>query len=539
MFNNPDDPAPFIKYSIIERLLSFHFKNEFDKVQNKSSDNKRIAKNTLFLYTRSIFLLVITLYTSRITLKILGVEDYGVYNLIAGVVTLFMFLQSAMSSASQRFITYALGERDYSKLKRVFQTSVTLHLVFAFILALIIEVVGLWLLEYKLSIPNGRMDAARWVLHFSTISAFLGVICVPYDSLIVAHEKMSAFAYIGIYEAIAKLIAVWLLIFWGADRLIAFAFLNFCVSASLRIIYQVYAHKNFEESRNIKLKIDKVQFKEMFAFAGWNLLGNGSYVLRNQGISILLNVFFGVVVNAASGICNQVQHGVMLFVKNFQTAVNPQLTKSIASKDYIRSHTLIFQGGRFSFYLLSVFAVPLLICTNEILELWLEKVPEWSADLTRFTLVYFLFDVLSRFLINSILATGNIRNYELIVGGIKLLALPLTYVFLLMGGNPITGVFVNILLEIVCFIVRLFYNRKRIHFPVKPYLTKVFVVCWFVFICSLTLSWLFKQYLVSNVFFAVPASVTIVIICVTLIGISDSERKLVLSYIRKRLHKKS
>ena len=506
-------------------------------MQTQSSDNKRIAKNTLFLYTRSIFLLIITLYTSRVTLQVLGVEDYGVYNLIAGVVTMFSFLQSTMSKASQRFITYALGERDYEKLRRVFETSVTLHFILAVIMAIIIDVVGMWFIEYKLNIPDGRLDAAKWVLHFSAISTFLAIICVPYDSLIVAYEKMSAFAYIGIYEALARLIIVWLLLLIGNDKLIAFAFLSLCINMSLRVIYQIYTRKHFEESRNVHFRLDKNLFKEMFAFAGWNLIGNGSYVLRNQGISLLLNVYFGVVVNAAYGICNQVQNGVMMFVNNFQTAVTPQLTKSIASKDYNRSHTLIFQGGRFSFYLLLFFAVPLLICTNEVLDIWLEKVPAWSADLIRFTLIYFLFDVLSRFLINSILATGDIRNYELIVGGIKLLALPLTYVFLQMGGTPITGVLVNILLEWVCFIIRLFYNKKRIIFSIKSYLKKVVVICWIIFICSFSLSWIFKKLITSNMIIVIPVSVTIVFICIGVIGITKKEREMAINYIRTRLNK--
>ena len=493
-------------------------------MQDNHSDNKRIAKNTFYLYVRSVLMLAITLYTSRVTLQILGIEDFGVYNLVGGVVAMFSFLQTTMSSASQRFITYALGENDFSKLKSVFQTSITLHLSLAFFVAILIEVLGYWFIEYKLNIPEARVDAAKWVLHFSAITTFLRVICVPYDALIVAHEKMSAFAYIGIFEAFSKLTIVMMLLLFKFDRLITFAFLTFCVNLLLRAIYTIYSRRNFEESKNVKYKIEKSLFKEMFAFAGWNLIGNGSYVLRNQGISLLLNIYFGVVVNAANGICDQVQHGVMLFVRNFQSAVNPQLTKSIASNDYHRAHTLILQGSRFSFYLLSFFSIPLILCTGEILSLWLGKVPEWSEMLIKFTLIYFLFDVLSRFHINSILAYGNIRNYQIIVGGIKLFALPLAWTILALGGSPITGVIVNIFLEVICLVLRLWYNKIRLDFPVNKFIFSS-LLCWTVFLLSLVVSYLFKYFVTDKLLVSLPVSILILGIVIYTLGLKKSEKK--------------
>ena len=498
-------------------------------MSSTSENNKRIAKNTLFLYLRSFLMLAIGLYTSRVVLQVLGVEDYGIYNVVGGVVAMFSILYSTMSSASQRFITYALGEKDYEKLRRTFQTSVTLHVILGFVAALLIEILGMWILHNKLNIPIGRYYAAEWVLHFSALATFVKVICIPYDSLIVAHEKMAAFAYVGIYEAVMKLLIVWMLLLFSFDKLIMYALLIVLLHISLRIIYNVYCRLHFKESRGIKLHINKGLFKEMFAFAGWNILGNGSLLLRNQGIDILSNMFFGVTVNAAKGVSRQVQLAVMTFVSNFQTAVKPQLTKAVAAKEYERVYILIQQGSRFSFYLLALFSVPIIISADEILNIWLVKVPDWSVIFVRLTFIYLLLDVLSRFLIHAILATGNIRNYQLMAGGTKLLALPLAYLFFLIGCDPTSGIWVNIGLEIVCFVLRLWYNKRRLQFPVHKYLFGICLRCWMVFILALSTSFLFKNYVVDNVFVDVCVSILLIVITISVMGISSSERNMIVN----------
>lgn len=482
-------------------------------------------------------MLAIGLYTSRVVLQVLGVEDYGIYNVVGGVVAMFSILYSTMSSASQRFITYALGEKDYDKLRRTFQTSVTLHVILGVFAALLIEILGIWLLYNKLNIPAGRNNAAEWVLHFSALATFIKVICIPYDSLIVAHEKMSAFAYVGIYEAVMKLLIVWMLLLFSYDKLILYALFIVLLQISLRIIYTAYSHKYFTESRGIRLHIDRGLFKEMFAFAGWNILGNGSLLLRNQGIDILSNIFFGVTVNAAKGVSRQVQAAVMTFVSNFQTAVKPQLTKAVAAKEYERVYTLIQQGSRFSFYLLALFSVPIIISADEILNIWLVKVPNWSVIFVQLTFIYLLLDVLSRFLIHAILATGNIRNYQLIVGGTKLFALPLAYVFFYIGFDPTAGIWVNIGLEIVCFSLRLWYNKRRLQFPAHKYLFDICLRCWIVFIIALSVSFVFKKCICDNVFINIGVSGILTITAISIIGIPSSERHMfinsTMSYIRK------
>lgn len=498
-------------------------------MSDNSVNNKRIAKNTLLLYFRSFLMLAIGLYTSRVVLQVLGVEDYGIYNVVGGVVAMFSILYSTMSSASQRFITYALGEKDYDKLRRTFQTSVTLHTILGIFAALLIEILGIWLLYNKLNIPAGRHNAAGWVMHFSALATFIKVICIPYDSLIVAHEKMSAFAYVGIYEAAMKLLIVWMLLLFSYDKLILYAFFIVLLHISLRVIYTVYSHKYFTETRDIKFHIDRRLFKEMFAFAGWNILGNGSLLFRNQGIDILSNIFFGVTVNAAKGVSRQVQTAVMTFVSNFQTAVKPQLTKAVAAKEYERVYTLIQQGSRLSFYLLALFSVPIMTSADEILNLWLANVPDWSVIFVRLTFIYLLLDVLSRFLIHAILATGDIRNYQLMAGGIKLLALPVAYICFYIGGDPTAGIWVNITLEIACLVLRLWYNKKRLQFPVHKYLFEICLRCWIVFIIALLVSFIFKNYVSENVFINIAASFVLIISAISVIGISSSERHMIIN----------
>ena len=495
-------------------------------------NNKRIARNTVLLYFRSLFLLVISLYTSRIILEALGVHDYGIYNVVGGVVAMFTILSNTMASASQRFITFAIGENDFNRLTKVFTTSRMLHVLLGIIIIILIEIFGVWFLYNKLNIPTSRIDAAFWVLQFSTATLYVNITSVPFNAIIIAHERMSVFAYISILDGILKLLVAYLLFISDVDKLILYALLIFAVSLLSRIIYGIYCHKQFQETRNKISQIDIKIFKEMFSFSGWNLFGNGSAVLRNQGIDILLNIAFGVTVNAAKGVCNQVQAAVYQFVTNFQTAVNPQLTKSVAQNDFNRTHTLIFQGGRFSFYLLSLFAVPIVINTFPILSFWLKEVPQYAVEFVQWTLIYLLWDTLSRFLINAVLAYGKIKKYQIILGTTKFLALPLTYIWLKLGGSPLVGIWVNIILELVCLFLRFGFNSKYISFPWKRYLTNVVFPCWFVFVFALLLSYWCNMHLHINSLFSIPLSLAITILTVYCLGLNTTERKTMIEKIQ-------
>ena len=498
-----------------------------------TENNKRIAKNTLFLYFRSILLILISLYTSRVILEVLGVDDYGIYNLVGGVVGMFSMLSGSMAAASQRFITYALGE-DNNNVKIIFSTSITIHFLLGIILAMVLEIVGIYFIYNGLNIPTNRMIAATWALHCSVFTFFINVISIPYNALIIAHERMGAFAYISILDAVLKLVVVFILMIISVDKLIVYALLVSLIAFIQRLVYSFYCRRNFCEAQNISFKIDKDCFNKMFAFAGWSLWGNGSLVLRNQGIDILLNVFFGVTINAAKGICNQVQSAIYQFVTNFQTALIPQLTKSIAQRDYGRACELIFKGSRFSFYLLCVFSVPLLITTPQVLSIWLVEVPGYTVEFVRLTIFYLLLDCLSRCLINAIQAEGNIKKYKLVVGGTKILTLPLAYCLLLFGCNPMTGIWANIMIEIVCLIQRLYFTKQRIGLSSMMYLKNVVLSCCGIFITAAIASVMFSMFVTNNLLTTLLVSFLLSVFIIYWIGLTPSEKDFI--HQRARLY---
>ena len=316
-----------------------------------SANNKRIAKNTLLLYVRTLFVMVVSLYTSRVVLNTLGVSDYGIYNVVGGVVTMFGFINSSMTSATQRYITFALGKGDMTQLQKVFCTALQIHVFISVLIIVLGETVGLWFMYTQMQIPESRMDAAFWVLQCSIISTAIMIISVPYNADIIAHEKMSAFAYISILEVVLKLAVVFLLLVFSYDKLILYAFLILMVQLLIRFCYSYYCNRHFEESKYHHVW-DKTLFKEMTGFAGWSMFGNLSGVLFGQGLNMLLNVFFGPVVNAARAVSVQVQGAIQQFVGNFQMALNPQITKTYATGKMDDMHKLMYRSARFSFYLL-------------------------------------------------------------------------------------------------------------------------------------------------------------------------------------------
>lgn len=502
-----------------------------------SSNNKRIAKNTIFLYIRSILLLIINLYTSRVTLEVLGVEDYGIYQVVGGIVAMFTMLSSTLSSASQRFITYALGENNLNKLKKVFSTCISLHLALGGIVVIILEICGLWFLSSQINIPIERLDAATNVMHFSIITFFVGVVTVPYNAVIIAHERMSAFAYISIVEGILKLGTVFILTIISYDKLTLYAILHFLISLFLCLVYFVYTKRRFDEAKRVKLSLDKKLFKEMFAFAGWNLFGNGSLVLRNQGIDILLNIYFGVVVNAAKGVSNQVQNAVHALVGNFTTALKPQMTKAIAQQDYTRVYDFINNGSRYTFLMMLILTVPIIVVAPDLLSIWLVEVPDYSVSFVRWTMIYLLLDSFSRMLIHSILSQGNIRNYQIVVGGTKLLAIPIACLCLIIMKNPLIGIWVNILLEFVCLIERLYYNHKLLNYNPRIFIVTVLLKCTVLFALCLLLSFLFAHFITDNFFMLTLFSFIATVIMIYHIGINQHEKIIVFRSVKKILNR--
>ena len=438
-----------------------------------SVNNKRIAKNTLLLYFRTLFIMAVTLYTSRVVLNTLGVEDYGIYNVVGGIIVMFGFINSSMASATQRYITFALGRGDAEGLQRVFSTALQIHVLIAALVVLLGETVGLWFLYTKMQIPAGRMDAAFWVLQCSILSTVVMMVSVPYNADIIAHERMSAFAYISILEAAGKLGIAFLIGVSPMDRLVFYAILMCAVALVVRLAYGIYCKRHFAEC-TCQFIFDKDLLKRMFGFAGWNFIGTSSAVLRDQGGNVVINLFCGPAVNAARGIAFQVNSAIHGFVTNFMTALNPQITKSYASGDYGYMMTLIFQGARLSYYMLLVLSLPVLINTHYILCLWLKIVPEHAVLFVQLVLVFAMSESISGPLITAMLATGKIRNYQLVVGSLQMMNLPISYVLLRMGLFPEIVIVVAIFISQCCLAARLLMLRGMIGLSIRRYLKKVY-----------------------------------------------------------------
>ena len=438
------------------------------------SNNKRIAKNTLLLYFRMLFMMAVSLYTSRVVLNALGVEDFGIYNVVGGVVAMFSMLSSSLSSAITRFITYELGTGNQENLKKIFSSAVTIQIGLAILIILLAEAVGVWFLNVKMNIPESRMAAANWVFQFSILTFAINLISVPYNANIIAHERMSAFAYISILEAIGKLTIAYLIIVSPMDRLVFYAILMCAVALIVRFAYGVYCKRHFEEC-TYRFIFDKDLLKRMFGFAGWNFIGATSAVLRDQGGNVVINLFCGPAANAARGIAFQVNTAISGFVTNFMTALNPQITKSYAVGDRKYMMTLIFQGARLSFYMLLLLSLPVLINTHYILGLWLKIVPDHAVLFVQLVLVFAMSESISNPLITAMLATGRIRNYQLVVGGLQMMNLPVSYILLRMGMFPEVVIVVAIVISQCCLAARLLMLRGMIGLSVRKYMKKVYI----------------------------------------------------------------
>ncbi len=439
---------------------------------NISHNNKRIAKNTLFLYLRSIVIMGIGIFTSRVVLQTLGVEDYGIYNIVGGFVAMFAIISSSLVHASQRFISYEMG-KDHPQMNRIFCATVSVHLLMALFVFFLFESVGIWFLNTQLNISTERLHAANWVFQCSVLAFCVNLISIPYNACIIAHEKMSVFAYIGIYEASAKLGIVYILWLLGSDRLIAYALLMLVISLSLRLIYGIYCSKHFEEC-HFHFLIDKPLFKEMLAFSGWNFIGSTAGILSNQGINILINIFFGVTLNAARGIAEQANHAITMFVSNFMTAVNPQITKSHASGDFKYMNTLMYRGSKYSALLYWFFGLTFFVESDYILKIWLVEVPAFAVEFLRLTVIYSMFLALSNTLYIGMLATGNIKNYQIIMGGILIFGVICCYFAFYLGFGPEWSYISMIIVAFISLFIRLFLLEKMIiGFSMRDYFNEV------------------------------------------------------------------
>lgn len=498
-----------------------------------SQNNKRIAKNTLLLYFRMLLTMAISLYTSRVVLHVLGVEDFGIYNVVGGVVAMFSVISGSLSAAISRFITYELGKGDKEKLVRIFSSSVTIQLGLGLVIIILAEVIGVWFLNEKMSIPENRMYAANWVFQLSILTFVINLISVPYNAAIIAHEKMSAFAYISILEVVAKLIIVYMLLLSPIDKLIFYAILMASVALIIRFVYGFYCKRNFEEC-TYHFILDKELLKKMFGFAGWNFIGASSAVLRDQGGNIVINLFCGPTVNAARGIAYQVNNAISGFVNNFMTALNPQITKSYAVGDKEYMMTLIYQGARLSFYILLILSLPVIVNAHYILTLWLKIVPEHTTLFVQLVLIFAMSESISNPLITAMLATGKIRNYQIIVGGLQMMNLPISYVLLRYGCIPETVLIVAICISQCCLAARLYMLRGMIGLSVREYLSKVYFNVLAVTVLSAVIPCILSYYLSETLLNFIIICVVSVICTFTVIyfvGCNRKERQFILSKV--------
>lgn len=441
-------------------------------MSQNSANNKRIAQNTILLYFRMIVTLIVGLFTSRVILDSLGVEDYGIYNLVGGFVSMFSVVRAGLVSSTQRFITYDLGSGNFENLKKTFSTVCVIYLCLCAIVLLFAELGGIWFLDSKLSIPSSRLTAAHWVFHLSLITLVVTLLSSPYNSLIIAHEKMKAFAYITIYEVVAKLIVAYLIYVAPFDKLITYAILLCFVQITVPILYWIYCKHNFKES-TICFKFDWPKIKEIYAFAGWSMMGGLAFMGFTQGLNMLLGMFFTPVVNAARGIAVQVQGIILQFVSNFQTAIDPQIIKSYARGDRAYMNQLISTSSRFSFYLLYLLSLPIILEAEELLGWWLVEVPDYTAFFFRLIIITTMFDAISNPYGKAIQATGMIKNYQLVTSSILLLIVPVAYLVLRLGGDPYSVFVVHIVLGFIAMCSRIYMAQRIADIPVVHFVSGI------------------------------------------------------------------
>lgn len=507
------------------------------------SDNdlnkKTVARNTIMLYIRLFFLMIVGFVTTRVVLNSLGESDFGLNNAIAGFVALFSVLTNSLNAAISRFLTYELGKENQERLNRIFSTSVFIQFIMSLIVAVLLETLGIWFMTNYMMIPAERLFASRWVLHFAVIQTFITLTFVPYSASIISHERMSIYAYVSIIEGILHLVIAYLikLDVWN-DKLIYYSAAICASNLIVNLIYRLYCTKNFQECK-IKCVFDKDLLKAIGGFAGWNMFGACSAVLRDQGINVLFNMFFGPSVNAARGISNQASGLATKFSTGFMQALNPQLTKSYASGNHDYMYSLLFQGTRMSFALFFVIALPIFIEANFLMNLWLVEVPVHTIAFIRIALLLILLDSINAGpLITIQLATGNIKKYQIVVGGLQFIDFPLAYVLLKIGMSPEIVMIMVVIIAFLCMMARLYMLKGMVDFPIKTYFENVvqveLKVILFASILPVVLYFLLPDSLLCHLLVC-GVSVLSAAIFVWFIDITKTEREKILNVLYNRV----
>lgn len=494
-----------------------------------TSSKRRLVKNTAVLYARTLVTMVISLFTSRVILQNLGVEDYGVYTIVGGFVSMFAIISGTLTGTTQRYLTYEIGKKENSDPQRVFGISMNIHMFLSVVILLLLETFGLWFLNTKLNIDPERLSAANWVYQFSIISFVVTIISTPYNAVIIAHEKMTAFAYISLLETVLKLIIVYLVVITPWDRLCVYAFLLLLVSIIIRVIYGVYCGRHFPESK-YKYYKGKDYYKEIFTFASMNFIGASADILCNQGVNVILNLFVGVTANAARGIANSVQGAVSKFVSDFTTALKPQIMKEYAAGNISASLDLCYMGSRFSFFLMLFFGLPISINAPFILKLWLGMEPEYTADFLVLTLLMSSILVLSYNVTTIILANGNLKSFTLWIGITRIAMLPVIYIALKLGATPQVAYLIIALFELIALFVRIFVTQKLLKRNIiLEYIKNVLYPVIFVTAISALPSFYISSLFDENIlYFIVETLICLIITSLSIffLGLKIEERKL-------------
>ena len=506
---------------------------------NTSANNKRIAKNTLILYVRMLFMMLISLYTSRVILNALGAEDFGIYNVVGGVVAMMSFFSSSMATATQRFLNYEMGRGHVENLQNIFSVSFISYCIIGIIVVLVAETAGLWFLQNKLVIPSERMFAAFWVYQFSIATFIVSLLSVPYSATIIAHEKMSAFAYISIIEAIGKLVIAYLISISFMDKLIFYAILMFLVSLMVRGVYTIYCKKHFPECK-LQWIWKKDLFQQLFSFSGWMLVGTVCNIFNTQGVNMLINIYFGPVLNAARAVAMQVYNAVNSFAVNFMTATRPQIMKSYAQKDYSYTYKLVYSSSKLSFGLLFILSIPLLLDTDYILELWLKKVPDFADKFVQLALIDLLITSAFSPIATLSQASGKIRNYQLIISVGFVLIFVLSWIAYYCGFPVYYTFVISIIINFIGLFVRVWEMKCSQEFPMAVYLKKVVMPICITFFITMILTKIIQMGLSlseSLVDFIVNNSVymCIGVLLLWVITFDKKEKELIMDFVIKKI----
>ena len=510
---------------------------------DNSVSNKRIAKNSLFLSIRMIIVMCISLYTSRVILNVLGVEDYGVYNVVGGFVSMFAFLNTSMSNGIQRFYNYELGKNGENGANRVYQTSLLIQLLFGIIIVILTESVGLWYLHNKMVIPDGRMFAAEWVFQLSVISFLVIIIQVPYTAAVMAHEKMDFYAVVSVLDVVIKLVLVIILPYLSYDRLVGFGFVTFFVHVFDLVVYYVYCKKKFPEIKlNIKkYRKDKSLFASMLGFSGWNIFGSFSNMMRDQGVNLILNFFYGPVVNAARGVAMQVNGAVSNLVSSILTPVRPQVVQSYARNDLDRAMNLTFSISKFSLVFLMLIALPLCVEIDFILNLWLGVVPEHTQAFCIIILATSAILIPTGALATLVHASGIMMKYQVIGSFVKIVSVPIAFLLMKFGYAPEWALLMVLIFDAVGLVVGMFIVRSLMPFSIMSYFRKVIIPIIPVFIVSLTIEVILHIFIpnrVLSVWMVLIIGSLVTMALFYIVGISNDERKLLHNMIEGIINRK-